>query len=363
MGTSSSFEKVGECLYRNPASGTYYALVKVRGKQFKSSLKTDNLSEARRKLKDYRNDIGRIDPTAGKITVEALADRYLATVAAQAPSTVRKKKDIAKRVKDQWGALQAKDLKKSQIMAWLASFEFGKGSRNKYLRLVRAMFKLAVDDGILARSPLEGVKEEKMDKPIRQTPSLEEFQAIVDSIRSQPLAATREESADFVEFLGLAGLGLAEAKTLTWGDVNFDRSQIITFRQKSRRGFPVPIYPWLRPLLEKRFALATEQNSGTAPLPSTRVFSISNAKTATETACERLKLPNYTSRSFRRTFVTTAIERGVDVKVIAQWQGHRDGGKLILDTYSHVRPVHSEQMARLMTLENPSNVIRMAKTA
>jgi FixJ family two-component response regulator len=46
----------------------------VRGKQFKCSLKTDNLAEARRKLKDFRNDTGRVDPAAGKITLEALAD-------------------------------------------------------------------------------------------------------------------------------------------------------------------------------------------------------------------------------------------------------------------------------------------------
>ena len=99
--------KAGECLCRNPAGGTSYALVKVRGKQFKSSLKTDNLAEARRKLKDYRNDMGRVDAGAGKITVEALAERYLATVESQAPATVRKKKDIAQRVKDKWGVLQA----------------------------------------------------------------------------------------------------------------------------------------------------------------------------------------------------------------------------------------------------------------
>jgi hypothetical protein len=62
-------------------------------------------------------------------------------------------------------------------------------------------------------------------------------------------------------------------------------------------------------------------------------------------------------------FITMAIERGIDVKVIAQWHGHRDGGKLILDTYSHVRPEHSEQMARLMTTEVPANVIPIAPTA
>lgn len=38
MSSSLSFEKVGESLYRNPASGTYYALLKIRGKQIKRSL-------------------------------------------------------------------------------------------------------------------------------------------------------------------------------------------------------------------------------------------------------------------------------------------------------------------------------------
>jgi len=54
------------------------------------------------------------------------------------------------------------------------------------------------------------------------------------------------------------------------------------------------------------------------------------------------------------------IERGVDVKTIAQWQGHKDGGLLILKTYSHVRPVHSQRMARLMSTEEPENVIPIA---
>jgi hypothetical protein len=38
---------------------------------------------------------------------------------------------------------------------------------------------------------------------------------------------------------------------------------------------------------------------------------------------------------------------------------HRDGGKLILETYSHVRPEHSQRMAALMTTERPANVVEM----
>jgi hypothetical protein len=60
-------------------------------------------------------------------------------------------------------------------------------------------------------------------------------------------------------------------------------------------------------------------------------------------------------------FITRCIELGVDVKVIAEWQGHRDGGKLILDTYSHVNPVHSQRIAQLLTTERPANVIALSK--
>ncbi len=48
-------------------------------------------------------------------------------------------------------------------------------------------------------------------------------------------------------------------------------------------------------------------------------------------------------------FVTRAIQKGVDFKSIAAWQGHRDGGKLILQTYSHVFSAHSNKMAELMS--------------
>jgi len=51
----------------------------------------------------------------------------------------------------------------------------------------RAMFKRGVDDRILARSPVDGVEEEKTEKPIRRTSSLAEFQALADSSRKQKM--------------------------------------------------------------------------------------------------------------------------------------------------------------------------------
>ncbi len=62
-------------------------------------------------------------------------------------------------------------------------------------------------------------------------------------------------------------------------------------------------------------------------------------------------------------FITGAIEKGVHVKTIAEWQGHKDGGKLILDTYSHVNRTHSNRMAQLMHVDDVHNIIPMEAVA
>ena len=77
---------------------------------------------------------------------------------------------------------------------------------------IKDVFEMAVRDGIISRSPATHLRRAKFPKPIRATPSFEEFKSIVESIRAQKFNGhDAEESADFVEFLGLAGLGKAEA--------------------------------------------------------------------------------------------------------------------------------------------------------
>lgn len=350
MSSSSSFEKIGECLYRNASSGTYFALVKRQGKQIRRSLETGQLREARRKLSDFKKDIERIDIGSSRTSLAMMVARYQATLGSQSRKTLEAKNRTCARIVNDWpgGAdRQLSKIKPSEVKEFLVAYS-GASNYNQARAVVRTIFQMAVDDGVIVSSPAEKTDWRKSEKPIRDTPTRAEFRNIVQHIRSQPFSDTRDEAADLVEFMGLAGLGQAEAAALTWQNVNFQTGQIVAFRKKTRTGYVVPIFPQLRPLLERRFASAHRKYGGNPP-GDERVFSISNAKRALESAVERLTLPNYTPRSFRRMFITDALERGVDVKVIAQWQGHQDGGKLILDTYSHVRPTHSENMAKLMT--------------
>ena len=56
-------------------------------------------------------------------------------------------------------------------------------------------------------SPTAGLVQRKREKPIRRTPTFEEFRRIVANVRTQRYNADHSASADLIEFLGLTGLG------------------------------------------------------------------------------------------------------------------------------------------------------------
>ena len=338
-------KRVAPCLYKYQSSGVYFAHVRAQGKLHRKSLQTNDRKLADRRLVDFRRRISRIDSALGKITLAEMSDLYLQTIEHRSESTKKGRRGIIARLKKTFhgaDALPLGEIKPSQLEAWLAK-QAGRLSAshyNTFVTTLRDIFSLAVRDRYIADSPCVDLKYRKREKAIRLTPSFEEFNAIVADIREQPFNADAKDSGNFVEFIGLAGVGQAEASSITAKDVNFKTGQLHLFRHKTRQAFTIPIYPQVRPLL-KRLCKGLK--------PDDKVFPISSAKKAIAGACSRLGLPHYTHRSFRRMHITRAIERGVDVKVIAEWQGHRDGGKLILDTYSHVNRAHSQRMAALMT--------------
>ncbi|HEY2626075.1 MAG TPA: hypothetical protein VGI41_04915, partial [Candidatus Udaeobacter sp.] len=251
---SGEFHRVGESLYRYSSNGVYYARIKTDGKEIRRSLETTDRDLAKRRLADFRDRRRQIDQSQGKLTLAELCDRYLATVRHQKPKTVERKALIARRIKDDWpsGSLtQVSKIKPSECELWLSRYQFGPVSRNMHIRCVRAIFAMAVHDRIIVTSPAEYLKGSKLPRPIRITPTFEQFKAIIADVRAQRFNADAQDSADFLEFLGLAGLGPAEASSLTRADVDFEAGRIITFRHKTVTGFAIPLFPQVRPLLKR----------------------------------------------------------------------------------------------------------------
>jgi integrase len=340
-------------LYQYRPNGVYHAMIRRRGRLYHESLKTTDLAFAKRKFDELKRRLDRTEPRWGKITfVRWLEDNYLPTLRGS-KATLAEKQRVVRRVKDKWVSARTqpmRDITESQLLAFLNQ-QFGGWSAaywNLALSVLRDALALAVRDRVLIESPAAHLTYRKRQRPIRLTPTFEQFKAIIADVRSQPFNADALDSADFLEFLGLAGLGQAEASALKREHVDLAAGRIVVFRQKTSQGFAIPIYPQLRPLIEK---LCQGKKS------SDFLFPIVQARKALAGAVKRLGLPNFTQRSLRRMFITQALERGIDVQTIARWQGHRDMGQLILSTYGHVRTEHSDRMARMMTTEQPPNVL------
>jgi len=344
-------------LYQYRPSGTYFAWVRKSGKLYQESLDTRDLALAKRALHALKERLDRTDPRYGKVTLVGWLEEHYFPTLRGAENTLADKQRIIERIKKEWVFARKqpmREAKENQIVAALNESFGGRSVSlfNSALGLVRDAFALAQRDQVLTVNPAAGLRYRKRKAPIRLTPSFDEFTRIIEDVRSQVFNADAKDSGDFLEAMGLLGLGQAERASMKREHVDLQSNRIQIFRQKTATPFAIPIYPQARALIER---LCDKKK------PHQHLFAIRQARKALANACERLGFTTYTQRSLRRMFITRAIEKGIDVKVIADFQGHRDGGKLILDTYSHVRREHADRMAALLTTETPPNVIPLSQ--
>jgi len=350
----SDWKKIGPCLYRY-RGGTYYALLKKRGKQIRQSLKTSDLELARRNLDKLRVKKQTADPILVRRTL-AQHRAIFEPLIAGAVQKVKDKKRYVGYLVEGWpkdAPEMIADILPSHVRAWLAPLRkrYEAGTLNEIISVMRNFFDLAVDDGVIEVSPAVKIKYAKRPKKIRPTPTEEQFRAIVADIRAQKANGHgAENSADYVELAGTLGLGQAELTGIRHQDIDLAAGIIRIFRRKTSEAFTIPIFPDARAIIERRLKAMPDD-------PEARLLSQKNCKAAIEGACSRLNLPNFTPRSMRRLHVTRALRAGIDAPTIGNWQGHQDGGALVLKTYqAEVNLSHSLRMAAMLA-PKPDNVV------
>ena len=335
-------------LYRNTANGRYYGAKKLHGKRRDISLKTTDRKIAERRLREWIANLGKVCAEVERMSLRQLLDKFLSVNQGKSDSTKMVNGCLIRSFEKTWRYglnMEVREVRPSHLDEWLAMHErrLKNTSYNRFAGFLKQLFEIAVKDRIIVESPFKKVTTpwKKPQRVIPVIPTPQQFQAIVDSIRSQPYSDHAEDSADFVEFLGLAALGQAEASALTWRDVDWAKSILRVRRQKTGVPFSVPIYPHLRPLLERLHAKVRNKHS-----PGSRVFRIRDAKKALSAACIRLRLPHFSQRNLRQFGIGLLWKAAIDKKLIAKWQGHQDGGELILSTYTEVFGADDQEYER-----------------
>ena len=221
----------------------------------------------------------------------------------------------------------------SDASSWLArQSNLKPNSYNELSRQLKNIFELALNDRVISVSPYAGItnRRKRVTKEPDPIPSAEQFERIVQAIRRQRFADHAQDSADLAGFLGLAALGQAEARQFQWKDFDFSRPGFSVRRQKTGRYFEVPFYPYL-----KTFLVDLYERQG-RPHGNAKIFRVADCKKTLRTACRQLGFPHFSPRSLRKFGIVRLLRSGVNVKLVSKWQGHQDGGKLILDTYSDI---------------------------
>lgn len=324
-------------LYRHTVNGRYYGIKKLGNKRKEHSLDTTDRKIAERRLAGWIKNLGKLDPEVENTTLGQLIEKFQAANVGRPDSGTDD--SMIKRLTDTWPLgidIRLSKIKPSLLDEWLAKNskdgEWKNTTYNKYCGFLRRLFNIATSDGMIIQSPMDSVKVswKKPQKPKRRIPTLEQFAAIVADIRAQKFNAEAEDSADFIEFMGNAGLGQAEInpKAFTWDDVDWDKNGMDILRKKTGERFQVPIYANLKPLLERLSKKEHKQTDG--------VLKISDGKKALAAACKRLGYHPFSQRNIRAVQIRRLWRDGVDIKLISKWQGHQDGGKLILNTYTEV---------------------------
>lgn len=343
-GTSSLYRYVGAD--GSVKDGSYYMIAKFNGSRspVKECLNTTDLALAKRKVLSAKQ---RRKTGAGDITLKALAEHYKVARNGKNQKTIQW---VINKLEDKcpfYGTIVRKILP-GDISKFVSGLHLNPRSNNLFFQTLKGVFEEGVINAYLERNPMDALKKalrKKAPRKLPHIPTSEEFQAVLKAIREQKFSDTAKASGDLVKFLGTAALGVAEANHLDWRHIDFTAGRMRIVRKKTQVHFDVPLYPDLKRLLLRLHEEAGKPKTG-------KVFKVSNPKIAIATACKNLKLHNYTARNFRQMGIVNLLRARVDYKLVSKWQGHRDGGMLIINTYSEVisatdTDYEKEQLQRL----------------
>jgi integrase len=324
--------------------------------------------DAQRWLDEVTADLltGRyVDPAAGRTTLGAFADRWLAAQTFDPLTRETVESRIRVHIQPTLGNAELRHLRPSSIQAWVRSRQTEVAP--SYCRLLLAnlstILAAAVDDGLIATNPCasSSVKAPKVT-PSRVVPwTVERVQAVVaghpDDFRAAPLVG--------------AGLGLRQGEVfgLAVDAVDFLRrtvhirqqvrlvgGQLVFAPPKGGRERQVPLpdvvsvalaehlrtrpptevtLPWSEPGGREHAAPLIFVNRNGDAL--TRAYYQHNAWTPALAAAHVDRNRSNGFHALRHHYASVLLQRGVSIRAVADYLGHHDPG-FTLRTYAHLMP-------------------------
>ena len=270
--------------------------------------------------------------------------KRIGTVTRERTSTEQWKKSI--------GSVRLDKITKTMIAAFIDErLKAGVKPRtvNVDVIVLRNVLNKALDAGLIAKLPTDGIKPIPVKTPKREMITHANFQALCAA--ALKCEKNGKELEDYLKFLAYSGARCSEALRIPLSDVDFTQKHVcIGADGLAKNGlhryvdFTSELEAHLKDMLERKapdttwlFPSPQRGKSDKRSMSLRESFNI---------ARKNAELEWVGFHDLRHYFISLAIMSGIDIKTVAEWVGHKDGGVLIGKVYSHLLTDHRKRMAR-----------------
>lgn len=285
-------------------------------------------------------------PMRSRVMFRTLVNQWQATVLPMYKASTQKnhRHIAAKHLTPRFGDIPVSDITRQEVQSYVAHLThvgYAPKTIDHIHDVLSAVLRTAVKWGHMQENPARGVDLPTL-KTVRPKWVLTTTQATALLAELPPLAQTMAGVAM------LTGLRRGELFALRWKTVNLTEAHLTVQEAVYEGAFGTPkTDAGIRrvPLSEATVALLTKWRARVKRTePEALVFSTYSGKPISPNnvlrrwmfpACTRLKLPNATWLTFRRTYASWSHDKGVPGKVVAKLMGHTNAD-VTLNVYTQV---------------------------
>jgi integrase len=291
-----------------------------------------------------------VAPTDAKVSVAEYSEQWLARLRPSwAPATdAAVTNTFEKHVLPILGGRSLRSVQRSDVETLCASLKLAPSSVRLVHQHLGQMFTAAVEDGLLTKSPAHRARLPRVSATKAQPVALEAVERIHDCLVPWMQVAVP---------LGVGvGLRQAEASGLTVDAVDFLRRTVSVHRQLVDRNHEVPEFAPPKADSHRTVPLADfvgdalsahlsrfERQHGDLVLldPSGAPVCSGAFGHQWRRATRKAGAPGVRYHDLRHTFASTLLSRGVSIKAVSQWLGHKTS-VTTLSAYAHLMPADED---------------------
>jgi integrase len=302
--------------------------VEVGGKQVRLAKGKANRAEA---VKQFHLLMAGTKPVqADTLHVEQVCDHYLThSEREHEPDTFTWHKRYLQKFCDRYGRMRAADLIPFHLTAWLDAHPGWKAARRRAAVVVKRAFAWAKRQGLTTANPFAEVQVQRGGRRDR---------VLTTDERKQILAAIKDQRfRDFVFAMQETGCRPGEVAKVTAADADLELGVWVLKKHKTAKKTGKPRVIYLTPaMVELTRRLAAEFPEG--PIfrgpRGDRPFTRNGVRCRFRRLREKLPhLKGVVAYSYRHSYATDALERGVGVAQVAELMGHTDT-EMVMRHYS-----------------------------